>query len=167
MNSNKTGNFTKLLNKTYRFLSYRPRSVKEVEEYLNKNVSKVSKGGLVNSIIQKLKEQKFLDDKEFTKWWIESRTKYKPKALRIIKFELKQKGIGRELIEEVLSDKSLELETEFEKALKLAQAKVDRYKNVNRKKKYEKMARFLASKGFDWDMIKEVLVSLKLKAKRD
>ena len=54
-------NFTKLLNKTYRFLSYRQRSIKEVDDYLAKK-----KASSLDSkrIINKLKEQKFLDDFE-------------------------------------------------------------------------------------------------------
>ena len=108
-------NFAKLLNKAYRFLSYRPRSVKEVEDYLLKKSSfaKASEGQekqeiekLIDSIINKLKEQKFLNDFEFAKWWIESRAKFKPRALKIIKLELRQKGIDKELIEQVLEQAS-------------------------------------------------------------
>ena len=94
-------NFTKLLNKTYRFLSYRQRSIKEVDDYLAKK-----KASSLDSkrIINKLKEQKFLDDELFAKLWIESRNKFKPRATRIIKFELKQKGIDKELIEGLFED---------------------------------------------------------------
>lgn len=161
-------NFTKLLNKTYRFLSYRPRSEKEISDYLIKKSSfaKASEGQekqeiekLINSIINKLKEQKFLDDKEFAMWWIEQRSKIKPKSHRIIKFELKQKGITKELIEELLEETE-GLKTDFEKALELGKRKMRRFKNLERQKIYEKMGRFLASKGFDWDTVKKVIDQL-------
>ncbi|OGH11707.1 MAG: hypothetical protein A3B38_03400 [Candidatus Levybacteria bacterium RIFCSPLOWO2_01_FULL_36_13] len=149
-------NFTKLLNKTYRFLSYRQRSIKEVDDYLAKK-----KASSLDSkrIINKLKEQKFLDDFEFAKWWIEQRSKIKPKAHRIIKFELKQKGIDKELIEDLFEDGE-DLKSDLEKALDLAGRKIARYKNLDRQKIYEKMGRFLASKGFDWDTIKKVVDQL-------
>lgn len=161
--------FEKLLNRSYNFLSYRPRSEKEVREYLKKKSSfaKASEGQenqvlekLVNSIIEKLKEQKFLDDRQFTKWWIEQRSIIKPKALRIIRIELKLKGIGKDLIDEVLEDNSFEIESEYNKALIVAQKKLKSYQNESPRKIYEKMSRFLASKGFDWDIIKKVIDQL-------
>lgn len=149
-------NFIKLLNKTYRYLSYRSRSEKEIRDYLIKK-----KASSVDSerIIIKLKEQKFLDDKEFAKLWIESRSKVKPKALRIIKLELKQKGISKELIEELLEE-TKDLKSDFDKALDLGKRKMPRVKNLERQKIYEKMGRFLASKGFDWDTVKKVIDQL-------
>lgn len=155
-------NFEKLLGNSYRFLSFRPRSEKEVREYLEKKI-KNEKSNLKNnkdvidSIINKLKEQKFLDDFEFAKWWIEQRSKIKPKALKFIIFELKQKGISKELIEQVLEDGNFVIESDFDKAKKLAEKRIERYKNEDKQKKYEKMVRFLASKGFNYDTIKKVI----------
>ena len=111
----------------------------------------------MDSIIEKLKKQKFLDDREFAKWWIEQRSKVKPKALKFIIFELKQKGIEKDLIEEVLESKEFEIVSDFDKAFKLAQKRINRYRGETPKKAYEKMARFLASKGFDYDIIKKVI----------
>ncbi|OGH07014.1 MAG: hypothetical protein A2171_01955 [Candidatus Levybacteria bacterium RBG_13_35_9] len=158
--------FEKLLNKSYRFLSYRPRSEKELMDYLIKKTSfsKIKEGeerqnleSVINSIIKKLKEQKFLDDKEFAKWWIEQRSKARPKSLKFIIFELKRKGIGKDLVEEILENKDFEVISDFDKALALAQKRLARYKRQDPKKFYEKMARFLASKGFDFDIIKKVI----------
>ncbi len=148
--------FEKLLNRTYNFLSYRPRSEKEVRDYL---VKKKAEQTDIQKIIIKLKEQKFLNDKEFTQWWIEQRSRVRPKALRVIKLELKQKGIANDLIEEVLNE-SVDLKTELEKAMELGKKKLERFKNLERQKVYEKLGRFLASKGFDWDTIKKVIDQL-------
>lgn len=147
-------NFEKLLNSSYRFLSYRPRSEKEVKDYL---IKKKADDLTSQKIIDKLKEHKFLDDKEFAKWWIEQRSKAKPKSLKFIIFELKQKGISKELVEEILVDKDFETVSDFDKAKKLAETRIKRYRNEDPKKKYEKMTRFLASNGFNWDTIKEVV----------
>ena len=158
-------NFTKLLNKSFRFLSYRPRSEKEVVEYLKKKISNFqfpisnfkTAGEIIDSIIEKLKEQKFIDDTEFAKWWIEQRSKVKPKAIKFIIFELKQKGIAKELIDEILNDKEFEVISDFDKALELAKKRIKRYEKEEPKKAYEKMVRFLASKGFEWEIIKKVI----------
>jgi regulatory protein len=152
------------LNRALRFLSFRPRSEKEIIDYLKKKSSfaKASEGqarneleSIINAVIKKLKEHKFLNDKEFVKWWIEQRTKIKPRSSRFIKFELKQKGINYELIDEGLSQSD---ETDFEKAKKLAEKRMPRYSKIEEKRKiYEKLFRFLSSKGFDYDTIKQVI----------
>ncbi len=146
-----------LLNKSFKFLSYRPRSEKEVRDYLLK---KKADDLTLEKIIKRLKEHNFINDSNFTKWWIEQRTKFRPKAVRIIKLELLRKGIAKDLIEEILQDKTVETETDLDKARKLAIKRIERYKNEEPQKKYEKMVRFLASKGFDWDTIKEVVDQL-------
>lgn len=147
----------KLLNKSFKFLSYRPRSEKEVRDYLLK---KKADDLTLERIIKSLKENNFINDINFTKWWIEQRTKFRPKGIRIIKLELFRKGIAKDLIEEILQDKTVETETDLDKARKLAIKRIERYKNEEPQKKYEKMVRFLASRGFDWDTIKEVVDQL-------
>ena len=162
-------NFSANLNRVLRFLSFRPRSEKEIRDYLIKKIKNPSNSvyrqkskiktdeKIIESIISKLKEQKFINDTEFAQWWIEQRTKVKPRASRLIKFELKQKGIAKELIDEVFKDKDFETVSDFDKAIKLAQKRMVRLKNETPKKVYEKLGRFLASKGFDYDIIKKVI----------
>ncbi len=155
-NQIESDNFGVSLNRALRFLSFRPRSEKEIRDYLKlkiKNLELRIKQEMIDLVIDKLKEQKFVDDIEFTKWWIEQRTKVKPRASRLIKFELKQKGISDELIQ----NSELRIKNDFDKAMVLAEKRMPRYKNETPKKIYEKLGRFLASKGFDYDTIKEVI----------
>ena len=157
-------NFEKLLGKSFRFLSYRPRSEKEVKDYLKKKsfFAKAMEGqeknnleSVIDSIINKLKEQKFLNDEEFVKWWIEQRTTIKPKASRLIKIELKQKGIAKDLIDKIFEESS---SSDLEKATVLAKRRIKRYSHISdRKKLYDKLGRFLASRGFNYETIKEVI----------
>lgn len=150
----------KLYNKSLRFLSYRPRSEKEVADYLSKKLSKAksASGGnpedIIKEVIKKLKEYKFINDEEFSRWWIESRTKIKPRSWRTIGFELKNKGISKEVIEEEIS-KLKDKVSDLEMAKKLLEKKIKRYKDLPRQEIYQKLGRFLASKGFNWDTIKQ------------
>src|SRR4051812_38099109 len=99
----------KTLAKALYYLSFRPRSEKEVKDYLlGKN--KPQKKDFVSPtqetidiVIKKLKEMKFLNDTEFAKSWVRSRTEYKPKSVGVIKMELKQKGIAPDMIIEALA----------------------------------------------------------------
>jgi regulatory protein len=145
-------NFDKFYKKALNFLSFRPRSEKELKDYLSR---KKADDLSIQKIIQNLKENKFLDDKEFAIWLVEQRTTFRPRAERLIKMELKQKGIDAELIDEVFKDL---VNSDLEKALSLGQKRMERYaKEKDKRKIYEKLGRFLASRGFNWDIIKEVI----------
>jgi regulatory protein len=146
--------FEKFYKSAIRFLSFRPRSEKELKDYLTK---KECDPLISRRIVDSLTRDKFLNDEEFVRWWVEQRTILKPKASRIIKYELKQKGISRELIDNFYENEE-ESTSDFDKALKLAEKKMVRLGKIEDKRKiYEKLGRFLASKGFDWDTIKEVI----------
>lgn len=145
-------NFEKYYKKALFFLSFRPRSEKELRDYLKK---KKADDLTSEKIISSLRENKFLDDLEFAKWFKEQRTILKPKATRIIKMELKQKGISQDLMDEVFAN---DTNSDFEKAKKLAEKRINRYSKLEDKRKiYEKLGRYLASKGFNYDTIKEVI----------
>ncbi len=146
--------FEKFYKAAIRFLSFRPRSGKELKDYLTK---KKCDPLISKRIIESLTRDKFLNDEEFVRWWVEQRTILKPKASRIIKYELKQKGINKELIDSFFENEESST-SDFTKALALAEKKMVRFSKIEDKRKvYEKLGRFLASKGFDWDTIKEVI----------
>lgn len=145
--------FGKFYNKALRFLSFRPRSEKEVIENLKKK--KVT-DSVIKVIVRKLKEQKFLDDREFTNWWIEQRTLIKLKPKRIIKMELRQKGIDDELTDELLQ-KTDETVSDLAKAKKIIEKRLSRYKKFQGFERRNKLGRFLGGKGFDYDTIKNAL----------
>src|SRR3989344_9126843 len=144
--------YEKFYNKTLRFLSYRPRSEKELRDKLKK---KKTSGEIINKIILRLKENNFINDEEFVKWWIEQRTTFKPRSLRLIKMELKQKGIDAELIDSVIQNSEFRIQNDLELAKKLIEKKKEKWRNLTREKKFQKLSRFLASKGFNYDIIKE------------
>ena len=155
--------FEKFYKASINFLSFRPRSEKEMRDYLSKKIknqkSKIKiDEGIIERIIESLKRTKFIDDEEFARRFVEQRTTIKPKANRVIKYELKQKGIAPELIDQLFEDKENSKGTDFSKALDLAERKMPRFTKIEDKRKvYEKLGRYLASKGFDWDTVKKVI----------
>jgi len=147
--------FEKFYKASINYLSFRPRSEKEMRDYLTrKNCDDVTSKRIIESLLR----TKFIDDEEFARRFVEQRTKIKPKANRVIKYELKRKGISQELIDQLFEDKEESNATDFSKALDLAQRKMPRYAKIDDKRKvYEKLGRYLASKGFDWDTVKAVI----------
>lgn len=140
-----------ILAKVYKFLSYRSRSEKEIRDYL---VKKKVSTFLADLVIKTLKKQNYLDDKEFACWWVEQRVKFHPVGERVLKAELFQKGIKKEIVEEVVSCQSL---SPRDLALKAARKKYNRYKGLDQAEFRRKMGSFLARRGFDWETIKEVV----------
>ncbi|MBI2587417.1 RecX family transcriptional regulator [Candidatus Amesbacteria bacterium] len=96
-----------LLDQSLKFLSYRPRSKKEVETFLRK---KTKDDTLINQTITKLEAAKLINDEEFGRWVIESRSRSRPRGIRLLKQELKQKGVDTDInVDEVeLAEKALE-----------------------------------------------------------
>ena len=148
--------FEKFYNRALKFLSYRPRSKQEVIKNL---LRKKAPEDIIKKITAKLEEQKFLNDEEFVKWWIEQRTTFKPRSLRLIKIELKQKGISNELVEKVINDLGFTVD-DLVSAKKLIERKKEKWKNLSREQKFQKLSRFLASRGFSYDIIKEIFKNI-------
>lgn len=150
--------FERYYNLSLRYLSYRPRSEKEVHDYL-KEKQKRAKGltdEFVFQIMAKLQEYKFIDDSQFVKFWVEQRTIYKNKPVRIIEYELKQKGISQDLINENLRRENAK-ESDLESAKKLAAKKMDFYRNLDSSKRREKVMNYLLRKGFSYDTVKKAM----------
>jgi regulatory protein len=146
--------FEKFYKASVYYLSFRPRSEKELSDYLTK---KQCDPLISKRIIDSLTRDKFLNDEEFARMWLRERTLIKPKAIRVIKMELKQKGISKELIDS-LFENSDDSPIDFDLALKLAEKKLRTiHDQTDKYKVKEKLGRYLASKGFDWDTIKAAI----------
>ena len=141
--------FQKLLNRTLRLISRRPRSEKEIRDYLKR---KKSPPKLIEAVIKKLKQLKQIDDSAFASWWVDQRTTFRPRGRFGLTMELRQKGIDKIIIE-----KAINKVDELPLATKLAQKKLRVYKNLPRQEFYQKMSAFLARRGFSWETIKKVV----------
>lgn len=143
-------NYEKALNQSLKFLSFRQRSEKEVNQFLSgKKVDEIT----ISKVINKLKEQKFLDDFEFAKWWIEQRQTFNVKSKFIIKNELLQKGVSKDVIEGLL-EKSTD---DYQAALLTFEKGKHKFKNYSGREFFNKTSAFLQRKGFSWETIKKVL----------
>lgn len=147
--------FERFYNSALRFLSYRPRSEQEIR---NKLKEKRAESEIIEKIVAKLKKYNFINDLEFAKKWAEERIQFKPRSWRLIKIELRHKGISEEIIESIIHDSQFMIQSDLEQAEKLVEKRITRFRNkfgMTREKIYEKLGRYLASKGFDWDTIKK------------
>jgi regulatory protein len=149
----KEDEFIKFYDRALKFLSYRPRSERELQDWFKKK--KV--GSETQKLIEKkLKHLNYLDDEEFTRWWIEQRTTFRPFGKRRLALELRQKGIDKNLIVKLL-DCYLAQDKELELAEEVAKKKLKNLKNLPYLEARGKLSAFLARRGFGWEIIKEVV----------
>lgn len=144
--------FSRHYDNALKFLSFRPRSRKEVETRLKKKGVDTNESNL---ILEKLDGLKLLDDEEFSKWWITQRKTFRPKGWRIIKIELLQKGISREIIDSLAPE-----EKEDQEALRILEKKWSSWHRLDKTSRREKAARFLQSRGYDWEITKKAIDQL-------
>lgn len=147
----KKSEFQKVLDKLLRFSMLRPRSEKEIKDYLKR---KKIPETLNEDLFERLKYFDLLDDVKFAKWWVEQRITFKKKTKKIIEQELKFKGIKTDIIKNVLSETKID---ELSIAKDLVTKRMYKWQKFDERTKKQKITQYLIGKGFDWSIINEVL----------
>ncbi len=138
----------------FRYLSYRPRTVREVADKLqDKGISPE----IIESVIENLKGLKLLDDRAFARSWIAERLARRPGGKRLLHRELRQKGVDVELIEEVIDEL---YPKEVEVARELLRKKMRRFKGLEPQKVKAKAWGLLLRRGFSSQTAQECMEEL-------
>lgn len=155
---NKIINKSRLMDYSLRLVSKRRYTVSEIRKKLSalsKNHPEIEVG-IIDEVISRLLELKYLNDNEFVKDYVLSRIQFKPRGISLIKQELKIKGIDKNIIESGFEhidyDESKACRDFIEKKTRLWS------KHPPRKQK-EKAFQFLAGKGFSKEAIYTTLKS--------
>ena len=85
----------KAISLALRYLSYRPRSELEVRGRLRRRYDQQ----VVESVIERLKEQGLLDDRALAHAWSQGRMSFKPRSAALIRRELLAKGVDKETVQ--------------------------------------------------------------------
>ena len=141
-------------NRSLRYLAIRPRSEKEIRDYLKK---KKASDEVIDLVIERLASHKFIDDEEFVRWWVRQRTVNKPQSYSLTKRELLIKGVDKETIDEVFQEPDEERQDEYALAKKIVERKIGKYRNLDKKEIYEKLGGVLSRRGFSWEIIKRAI----------
>ena len=146
----KKAEYQKVLAKLLKFATLRPRSRREIELWMKRK--KVHQS-LNKKLIEKLIDFELIDDSKFAAWWVGQRNTFKPRGIRALAMELRQKGIEKEIIQKVLENSDIDEEKIAKELLKRNEYKWERFDKETVKRKRND---FLARKGFGWDVIKKV-----------
>lgn len=106
------------------------------------------------AVIEKLKQQKYLDDHDFVRIWINERVASRKWGKNKIRLELMSKGVDREIINTELSCYSDQEEKEL--ALDLARKKYVESRDLDPMKRRRRLYQFLNRHGFDSSTIREI-----------
>jgi len=85
------------------FLAVRPRSEAETRRRL---LHLGYPAALCDSVVGRLTELGYLDDRAFARAWVESRDRARPRGSLALRRELQQKGVPGQTIDEVLADRA-------------------------------------------------------------
>ncbi|MDO8683590.1 MAG: regulatory protein RecX [Armatimonadota bacterium] len=133
-------------------LGYRPRSRQELTRRL---LLKGYPDDVVEEALTALADVDLINDEKFSKDWVASRLEQRPMGKVRIAWELRQKGIPPELVEEAVE--AVDSETEYELALGLAQRKIKHIGAEASDEERRRLASFLRRRGFSWDVTNRVV----------
>jgi regulatory protein len=151
----------KLMERVYGLLTIRMRSEKEIRDYLRnlsfkrklKEKDEISPI-VIESTIDRAIKKGLVNDLEFAKLWVESRSK--KKGLQVIKQELFKKGISREMVDQALSQE-LRIKDQDKVAEELLNKKMQRWSNLPVLEFKKKALDFLMRRGFEYSLAREVI----------
>lgn len=131
------------------------RSLKSEKQLKRKMLDKGYDLEFIEKAINKLKDQKYIDDDYYSDALINTRVNGAKYGKRRIEQELYEKGIDREISENKLRE--ISDEDEFERAYELGLKKLKSIKDEDTSKKCNKLSNYLMYRGFDYDIIKKVV----------
>ena len=134
----------KLFDKTLRYLGIRMRSEHELKQYLLKKGATTEE---TQQILNKLSKYGYVNDRAFARSWIEDKRTTKKRSNRRLIVDLRQKGVAKSIIEELLAGSKGE-ETNALQALIAKKRKISRYQDD------QKLIQYLLRQGYPYDLIK-------------
>lgn len=148
----------KALNYAYFYLKFRPRSKKELTDYLLKKAKRWKwPERLVDKAINELEELGLINDMKFIEWFVEQRSAVKPKGTFILKRKLSQFGIPKEAVDEYFA---INIQDEAGQAQKAVSFRWREWQNLDKRERFQKAATFLSRRGFRYDTIKTAIAKL-------
>ena len=136
--------------KALHFISYRPRSEQEVKARLK---SKGFGEAVITAVAERLQQNRFLGDEQFAQDWVENRSTFRPRSKRLLRYELRQKGVSEDDITKALDG----VVDETDLAYQAANHYAGRLKDLDWEKFRKRLVAFLMRRGFSYGTISPVV----------
>ena len=148
----------KVLYKAYEYLSRRQHSTWELHDKL---MRKEYDSWVVDEALDHLKDLGYLDDAEFARRWVSLRGL--SRGRNKLRQELLQKRIDSELIDAAVGEHEASSDPAAD-AEALARKRFERMGDLPWEKAYPRLANYLTSRGYSYEIVKPVLATLKREA---
>ena len=136
-----------------RLLSDRARTTADLRRRLQ---SRRFSSQAIDATIRMLEEQGLLDDVAYAETFVRERLATRPMGTERMAWELRQRGVDEEVVRQVVNT-HLDPATESQAALKAARQRLERLRNLDEDAARHKVRAFLARRGFDEDVIEDVV----------
>ncbi|SFC72571.1 regulatory protein [Alkalibacterium subtropicum] len=151
----KKGEMSKAYQAALHYLNFKMRTEKEIREYLaKKDYSEI------DAVIERLREHRLIDDKEYAKSFVRTNYQLKTEGPKKIERSLYAKGLSPDEIAYGLEEYSDD--DQLENAKKLTEKTLKRQRNKSNREIEQKIREQLMTKGFDRDIIAQVLDEMSL-----
>jgi regulatory protein len=132
-----------------KFLGPRPRSEAEVRRRLKE---KGVEPETIDEVVARLNRAGLVNDQAFANYWVENRGTFRPRSTRVLRQELKQKGVGDEALKAALATTN-----DDEAAYSVAAKRARRLAGLEKQEFRRKLGEFLARRGFSYDTIEPIV----------
>ena len=146
------------MNRAVKLLAAKPRSVKELRERLLEKLW--TNEQIVDGVIEKLKEYKYLDDGQFARDVAISKLRQKPQGKRRLQQSMSQKKLDREIVDQAIAS-AFEKLPEDELIDKAIEKRIRLKGKPETREDEKKFVDHLLRLGFAYDLIGKKLNELR------
>ncbi len=135
------------MDRAARLLTLRARTERELADRLEQAGFEA---GVVEEVVERLRDLRLVDDAAFARAWVEERTRRKASGPALLRDELRVKGVDSTVVDEILEEA---FPDEAGRAVEVAAGLVGKWSRLPPAKQGARLAAALERKGFSPDAI--------------
>ena len=102
--------------------------------------------------LTRLERARLTDDRAFAHYWVENREKFRPRGRRMLRWELREKGVADQIIDEAVASVD-----EVATASRLARKRAPRLRHLDEMTFRRRLNAYLARRGFSYSVIADAV----------
>ena len=134
-------------------LNHQQRTSHEIRQKL---IEKGFSSNRVEEVVDRLTQAGLVEDGHYALLWVENRNTYHPRSRRLIRMELRQKGVAEDQIDQALLGSA----EDDELATQAAMQQIRKYSDLDWPEFRKKMSAFLLRRGFSYGTVAPVVRSI-------
>jgi regulatory protein len=135
--------------RTVKLIAHRPRSEAEVRRRMERQGVAPA---LIEQVIEQLAAVRLLDDAEFARLWVENRETFRPRSRQMLRHEMQQKGLDKDVIAQALEEID-----EEESARRLALQQGQRLSRLDWPTFRQKLTGYLSRRGYPYELVRRTV----------